>query len=400
MLCGALSTKEKEGHVGTLDERLKSKGEHRLALCLVGKVMATKLVNKEAFIDVMQSIWRVNEGVEIEAVEGNVFAFHFRNMEDQKRIQTGGPCAKDPLMRSLRVDLLGEGQIKTLLLRYERLMDYCFKCGHLGHSLRECVKFGEEKKIISEAQMRLNVWLRTPDPEISKIETDDSWDGHESKFGGKLKLGSGMVVEGKLQSLDELTVLGNIRSNSITTEIKPLDEQLEPKRGTTTVSEEGQLEDEAAEMVTSDMVSSKIRDPAKSELIGRFPLVVFKWNPPYHSCFKINCKAMIDDGKGLIGFGIVIRNASSLVMASYALRIAAGVDIWVANALAILISIQFGSECGLAPFESFQRQLDSLRVQQVAPSLSKMALRMKDDCFWIEDFSLCVRKDVEAEYHR
>ncbi|KAK1571505.1 hypothetical protein Q3G72_018355 [Acer saccharum] len=98
MLCGALSIKEKEGTVGTLDEDLKSKGEQRLSLCLVGKVMATKLVNRDAFMDVMQSIWRVNEGVKIEPVEGNVFLFHFRNMEDRKCIQTGGHWSFDRAM--------------------------------------------------------------------------------------------------------------------------------------------------------------------------------------------------------------------------------------------------------------------------------------------------------------
>ncbi|KAK3194516.1 hypothetical protein Dsin_025826 [Dipteronia sinensis] len=45
--------------------------------------------------------------------------------------------AKEPLKRSLMVDLLGEGHIKTVLLRCERLLDYCFQCGRLGHSLRE-----------------------------------------------------------------------------------------------------------------------------------------------------------------------------------------------------------------------------------------------------------------------
>ncbi|TXG48468.1 hypothetical protein EZV62_024343 [Acer yangbiense] len=197
MICGALSIKEKKSPIGTLDDKLKDKGEQRLLLCLVGKVMATKLVNREAFMDVMQSIWMVSEGVEIEAMEGNIFAFHFRNMEDRKRIQMGGLwtfdraiiifeeptgigeisnmtfkvvefwvqihnlpllCmtkeiglflrrmigevrdiemgaakdgseryvrvralidAKEPLKRSLRVDLLGEGKIKTVLLHYE-----------------------------------------------------------------------------------------------------------------------------------------------------------------------------------------------------------------------------------------------------------------------------------------
>ncbi|KAK1563722.1 hypothetical protein Q3G72_031737 [Acer saccharum] len=95
MLCGALSIREKERPVGTLATNLIERGERLLSLCLVGKVLTTKRINKEAFINVMTSIWRVNEGVEIEALEGNVFAFHFKNLEDRKYIQAGGPWTFD-----------------------------------------------------------------------------------------------------------------------------------------------------------------------------------------------------------------------------------------------------------------------------------------------------------------
>ncbi|KAK0592160.1 hypothetical protein LWI29_014327 [Acer saccharum] len=117
MLCGALSVNEKERPVRILDNNLIDKGAQRLSLCLVGKVFASKLVNRAAFIDVMTSVWRVNEG-----------------------------------------------KITTILLRYERLLDYCFKCSRLGHSMRECTDIGDIKDVTSEANMRLNVWLRTVSP--------------------------------------------------------------------------------------------------------------------------------------------------------------------------------------------------------------------------------------------
>ncbi|TXG49402.1 hypothetical protein EZV62_025277 [Acer yangbiense] len=225
MLCSALSIREKERPIGTLDNNLKVKGERVLSLCLVGKILTTKAVNRETFINVMTSIWRTSEGVDIEALEGNVFAFHFKNSEDRKRIQSGGPWSFDralialeeptgagdiaqmefnkdsgnflesmigevkevdlieakiiggriirvrvvisttePLMRSLRVDLLGSGEITTLLLRYERLQDYCFKCSRLGHSFTDCSEPGPGKEATTEAMARLNVWLRTDSP--------------------------------------------------------------------------------------------------------------------------------------------------------------------------------------------------------------------------------------------
>ncbi|KAK2655161.1 hypothetical protein Ddye_008213 [Dipteronia dyeriana] len=77
---------------------------------------------------------------------------------------------------------------------------------------------------------------------------------------------------------------------------------------------------------------------------------LLKWMPPDQGWYKINCKMVNDYGKGRIGVGIVIRNASSRVMASRSLLIGTGVDMWDVNALAILKSIHFSSECGLSPF--------------------------------------------------
>ncbi|TXG48866.1 hypothetical protein EZV62_024741 [Acer yangbiense] len=195
LLCSALSVKEKERPVRTLDSNLIDIGARKLSLTLVGKVLATKLVNRTAFIDVMTSVWRVSEGVDIEWAEGNIFVLNFKNLEDRKRILSGGPwntvivfekptgegdilnmsfskvefwiqihnlpliCmtedividAKEPLIRCLRVDLLGTGKITTMLLRYERLLDFCFKCGRLGHSIRDCKEDGDTSKVTSEA---------------------------------------------------------------------------------------------------------------------------------------------------------------------------------------------------------------------------------------------------------
>ncbi|TXG62451.1 hypothetical protein EZV62_009445 [Acer yangbiense] len=94
-LCNALSIGEKDSPAQILDAGLKNRGEQRLALCLVGKVLGFKVVNMDAFRDVMSTIWRVNGGVEIEAIEDNIFEFHFKNLEARKRILSGGPWRLD-----------------------------------------------------------------------------------------------------------------------------------------------------------------------------------------------------------------------------------------------------------------------------------------------------------------
>ncbi|TXG73161.1 hypothetical protein EZV62_001740 [Acer yangbiense] len=241
-LCSALSIQELEGPVNSLDEGMKNIRERKLAFCLVGKVMTKVLVNKEAFIKVFTTIWKVSEWVDIEWVEGNIFTFQFFNMEDQNRIINGGPWNFDkvvvvlkmmpldgditnlkfnkvefwiqvhkiphlcmleeiglflgklisdvqeidlvtareennrylrvrvvvrisePLVRSLRMDLIGIGKITMMLLRYERLQDYCFKCRRIGHGIRDCPVEGDIKEVMSEANYRLCMWLRTGSP--------------------------------------------------------------------------------------------------------------------------------------------------------------------------------------------------------------------------------------------
>ncbi|KAK3228810.1 hypothetical protein Dsin_000691 [Dipteronia sinensis] len=529
--------------------------------------------------------------------------------------------AREPLKMSLRVDLLGEGNIKTMLLRYERLLDYCFKCGRMGHSLREFMELEDGYEAISEAQMRLNTWLRMVSPpkrfqqkkdnlnrrtwgsqgeySARKSPMRNSWkpkDWPESsprKYGrwgsqpekqkremgysptsqvdmgtskdincaagidpssgteeygsaicgkstkklnenpGKLNLGTKAVTKvqvggvggttkdmgsgagphlshdpGPIVNQEGPKVVGLVEgsepvmengldvraTNSVGLDLsktyKPvkwkrvargmgtnhkLGEKIEARqtsvfwgRAELSIEQEifegkGQRRDEGKqvlvlktvdgpvvdsskrvqgeneidEMVTGDLISSKAeqkRDSARTDALVRPSLNVVRWTPPDQGSYKINCKAIIGSRGGGIALGIVIRNASGPVMASCSLRLAAGVDIWAANSLAVLKSFQFGNDCVLIPFvieSDAKRVVDwinnsshlnsiygtilgeiasfsSLRGgssiawvpamgNKVALGLAKEALRLDEDQFWMEDFPLSVRGAVFTE---
>ncbi|KAK3198917.1 hypothetical protein Dsin_022332 [Dipteronia sinensis] len=95
MLCANMSLTEKDGPVQRLHTDLRTVGIQRVALCLVGKVITNKMVNREAFLGLIGRIWQVEEGLEVEVVRHNIFTFHFHSIGDQRRVLEGGPWTFD-----------------------------------------------------------------------------------------------------------------------------------------------------------------------------------------------------------------------------------------------------------------------------------------------------------------
>ncbi|KAL5849276.1 hypothetical protein ACOSQ4_007289 [Xanthoceras sorbifolium] len=99
-LCEALSLAEPNKTAAVLDRELQQIGKKKLELCLAGRLMATKQVNREAFRAIIPKIWGTTQAVEIEILRDIIFGFHFRNRMDKMRILAGGPWSFD---RSLLV---------------------------------------------------------------------------------------------------------------------------------------------------------------------------------------------------------------------------------------------------------------------------------------------------------
>ncbi|KAK1592694.1 hypothetical protein Q3G72_028842 [Acer saccharum] len=305
-LCNALSIGEKEMPATILDVNLKDRGEQRLALCLVGKVLASKVVNREAFVDVLKRIWRVNGGVEIEAIEDNIFEFQFKSLEARKRILSVGPwrlmerssylrnlegevrsvdleagksgsCrfiqvrvvikVVEPLSRSLRVDLLGNGKITTMLLRYERVPDFCYKCNRLAHNLGECSVPGDNREATTEANIRLCTWMRTSSPLKKQL------------FYGN---GIGRVEQGKRDWRDRgYGILGQkevMRSQGNWRNMQKQSKLDGSRKGIIRVVGEKENIGSPAANVACSGIKGSINDPAVSEVHGKSMLGVCQKN--------------------------------------------------------------------------------------------------------------------------
>ncbi|KAK3217723.1 hypothetical protein Dsin_011693 [Dipteronia sinensis] len=94
-LCKTLFLKEREGPLMPLQKDLANDGQRRISLRLVGKFLANKLVNRDAFMNPIPKIWRTMEGFEIEVVSGNIFSFTFKNTDDRRVVLQGGPWTFD-----------------------------------------------------------------------------------------------------------------------------------------------------------------------------------------------------------------------------------------------------------------------------------------------------------------
>ncbi|TXG54012.1 hypothetical protein EZV62_019268 [Acer yangbiense] len=112
-LCASLSIPERDGPVQILEESLRFEAINRLSLCLAGKILSNKTVNKEAFMRVIGKIWQVREGFEIESVTGNIFTFHFKREEDRQRVISGGPWSFDNALMVLEKPE-GKGTIESI----------------------------------------------------------------------------------------------------------------------------------------------------------------------------------------------------------------------------------------------------------------------------------------------
>ncbi|TXG70623.1 hypothetical protein EZV62_005558 [Acer yangbiense] len=208
-LCEALTLKEKEGPLMQLQEGMTNKREKRLALRLAGKLLSSKPVNRDAFMAVMPKIWSFDKALlvlvepkgkrDIQDMSFNRVAFWVQihrvplicmtseigralgNMIGEvKEIDDGGSgdCVgkyirvrviidiNQPIRHILRVDVLRDGKESTMLLRYERLLEHCFRCGTIGHVVRDC-----SMKATSIEPKDFNLlygpWLRTSSPERS-----------------------------------------------------------------------------------------------------------------------------------------------------------------------------------------------------------------------------------------
>uniref|UniRef100_A0A803N1L7 CCHC-type domain-containing protein n=1 Tax=Chenopodium quinoa TaxID=63459 RepID=A0A803N1L7_CHEQI len=122
--------------------------QQKLALSLVGKLLTKKTCNVEAMKRVLKNLWRIDENV---AIRSSWFAREVGDCigecievdesyplgwDEYMRVK-GMVNINKPLRRGIKV-VVDSGHAKWVSFKYERLGDFCYYCGHIGHNDKDC----------------------------------------------------------------------------------------------------------------------------------------------------------------------------------------------------------------------------------------------------------------------
>ncbi|KAL5787815.1 hypothetical protein ACOSP7_004764 [Xanthoceras sorbifolium] len=87
-----------------------------------------------------------------------------------------------PLKRGIRVWLEEFKTMITSPIKFEKLPEFCFACGLVGHSLKECLDEEARTCVINGSVSKYGVWLQASPPERTKIRQKDEGTGDNFGF--------------------------------------------------------------------------------------------------------------------------------------------------------------------------------------------------------------------------
>ncbi|TXG69706.1 hypothetical protein EZV62_004641 [Acer yangbiense] len=233
-LCKNLSLVDEDEAVLEIIEDATLDSVKDVDLCLVGKVLTGKKVNREAFKGLIEQIWSPFGQVEVELVANNIFMFYFNKQEDRNRAKLW----RYQLIQG-NVGLSKNEKITVVSLKYERLPEFCFTCGRVGHGIIECLDVEARKLALEGTPTKFGSWLKASNREKQYTRYNfqsygSSSDRMKSNEGSKEGEGDGSI---SLRP-DSLASLKGTSASVVAASNRKIAETLAPDGGTGTQSDE------------------------------------------------------------------------------------------------------------------------------------------------------------------
>ncbi|KAH1064177.1 hypothetical protein J1N35_029164 [Gossypium stocksii] len=189
---------------------------------VVGKIMAEVKAGREVMYSVFRSLWFTKEEINFIALKEEVIIVKFRCLEDRSRILNLIPWLFDNCLFSMlpfiKVSWKRRSQ-NNIVLKYERLPDFCYFCGLIGHTIKRCKNKGgdpeaTDKNLLYGRWMRANIVTlnqgrATWQNRVERVTTDIP--SNEDRELAKLT--QGMTMGNKLKKMDSCLTVDAIGMN-------------------------------------------------------------------------------------------------------------------------------------------------------------------------------------------
>ncbi|KAF7822290.1 reverse transcriptase [Senna tora] len=133
---GFMEMQEDEVQLVWNQEEVREEFKH----LLIGKILTQKVLNRNAVMTMIRKGWNVRDGVNIGEVRG-VFAVEDPLVEKsicRSFLRVGVEVDVDKPLRKGMWITGSKGKRHWIYFKYERLQNYCYGCGMLGHERRMC----------------------------------------------------------------------------------------------------------------------------------------------------------------------------------------------------------------------------------------------------------------------
>ncbi|KAI9071798.1 hypothetical protein K1719_046244 [Acacia pycnantha] len=185
--------------------------EEEAEMVLIDKILSNKSYTRATLLSILRKAWNLQTGLDIIEITGKAFMFKFEDEEEYNRILRGRPWSINgsllnlmerpkykaseefvfshspfwiqihnvPLKACLENAIsIGETSVRKALVpgfwlpkpdgtnvwisvRYEKLQNFCYNCGKIGHDRRDCI-VERSMEDSNTVEKRYGAWLTTP----------------------------------------------------------------------------------------------------------------------------------------------------------------------------------------------------------------------------------------------